>query len=205
MAGRQRRREMIHQLERRLAEWVETQPEDQTFDVADFACSWVASGNTMTQLADEISASMGFDISRDMVMRYLNEGRPDLSRRLEKARRDGAHGMVDQAIKTADNASTFSKEDLQKAKQQTDVRLWVAERWNKKELGRAPDTVITVNNNTLHLDALRARQLQRSSQEKRVLEPQLSYAPARLIDAGNSAQEQADDIADVISIEPSEG
>lgn len=201
MAGRQRRNEMIHQLERRLAKWAETQDEDQSYDVADYVCSWVRSGFTITKLTDELSEDMKWDISRDMLMRYLNEGRPDMARRLEKARQEGAHGMVDQAIKIVDSTPA-DKELIQKAKLQADTRMWTAERWNKKDLGRAPDTQIVINHNTLHLDAMRARQLQRAHQAERVLDQPGSYAPARLIEGADSSAESVDVIADVISIEP---
>jgi hypothetical protein len=200
MAGRQRRKEMAWELERRLAEWTQTQDEG-SYDVLDYACSWVASGHTLTKLTDEISETLKWDISRDMLMRYLKDGRPDAARRLEQARLDGAHGMVDQGIKIIDDASTADKEQLMKAKMQAEIRQWTAERWNRKELGRAPEVQITVNNNTLHIDAMRTRQVQLSNHEERVLEP--AQSRARLIDAKSLAHDE-DVIADVVSIESGE-
>lgn len=160
MAGRQRRKEMIHVLERRLALWLETQDEGKEYTVLDYVIDWVESGNTLTKLADEVSEVMKWDISRAMLTNYVTGGDPIVRRRLEKARLEGAHGAVDQAVKIIDAANTSDKEQLQKAKMQADARFWVAERWNRTDLGKAPDISVVVNSNTLHLDAMRMRAVQ---------------------------------------------
>jgi hypothetical protein len=191
---------MIHKLEQRLATWAETQPEDAQLTVLDYVVDWIESGNTLTQLADEVSKEMNFDISRALLTNYVVSLDPNGKRRLERARHEGAHGNVDQAIKILDNASP-DKEQLIKAKQRADVRLWTAERWNKRDLGRAPDVQITVNNNTLHLDAMRMRQAQLTRQQETVRA--LPPSDARLISV-ETTHPAEDDIADVIGIEPGE-
>jgi hypothetical protein len=201
MAGRQRRKEMIHQLERRLAAWTETQEEEKQYTVLDYVVDWVESGRTLLQLSNEVGEAMQWDISRAMLVNYVTAGDPILKRRLEKARLEGAHGAVDVATQIIDDAPTYDKEQLAKAKARADVRLWTAERWNKKELGKAADVQITVNNNTLHIDAMRVRQHQllASDHEERQLEAPASRA--RLISV-ETTQVAEDVIADVVSIEP---
>jgi hypothetical protein len=160
MAGRPRRTALLQCLERRTREWAETQ-DDGTYDMLDYAESWIAGGNTLTKLAAEISEDSKLEISRDMLKRVLAEGRKaEADRRLAEARIDGAHGLVEEAISIVDKASDADKDKLTHAKMKAETRLWAAERWNKKELGRAPDVAITINNNTLHLDALRVRQVE---------------------------------------------
>lgn len=167
---------MIHELERRTREWTETQDvELGELGHLDYAESFVASGGTMVRLADEISDAVGFEISRDMLKRYLAEGRRDeANKRLAEARHDGAHGLVEEAMRIVDDAPTGDKEQLAKAKMKAETRLWAAERWNRNDLGRSAEVSIVVNNNTLHLDAMRKRVVE---QEKSA--PALPLAHAR--------------------------
>jgi hypothetical protein len=197
MAGRPRRTAMIQALERRKNEWLETQ-EDDTLDVLDYAESWIASGKTLTRLSDEISDEVKFEISRDMLKRFLGEGRKaEADKRLAEARNDGAHGMVETAIKIVDDANTSDKEQLAKAKMKAETRLWAAERWNRKDMGKAPDVSVVINHNTLHLDALRVRQLQLAEQRNAL--PASDVARARLISPDRSVSEV--DVIDAV-IEP---
>lgn len=204
MAGRARRKEMIQILERRLRDWTETQPEDKEYSVLDYVCSWIESGFTLTMLADQISEEMKWDISRAMLTSYVtNEGDAAAKRRLEQARLAGAHGLNDQAIKIIDNASV-DKDSLTKAKMRADTRQWTAERWNRKDLGKAPDVAITVNNNTMHLDALRRRAFAQISPGQDESLPDRAQPRARLYRGAEESAQQPDDIADVIAIEPGE-
>jgi hypothetical protein len=189
---------MIQVLERMKNEWAQTQDvEPMTLTALDYAVSYVASGGTLTQLATDVSKALEWDISRDMLMRYLGEGQPDARRRFEDARSTGAHGLVEQAIQIADEANTSDKEHLAKAKMRADARLWTAERWNRKDMGKAPDVQITVNHNTLHLDALRVRQLQLAEQRNAL--PASEPVRARLI--GVETTQVSEDVIDAV-IEP---
>lgn len=204
MAGRQRRKHMIQILEKRLAQWSETQEEERVYTVLDYVVDWVESGKTLLSLSNEVGEEMEWDISRAMLVSYVTAGDPLLRRRLEQARQEGAHGAVDVATQIIDDASTMDKEKLMKAKMRADVRLWTAERWNKKDLGKAPDVLVNINHNTMHLDALRRRSIMAATSVVQEQE-QLATAPspARLISV-SSTQPAEDVIADVISIERGE-
>jgi hypothetical protein len=199
MAGRQRRVAMIQVLERMKNEWAQTlDAEPATLTALDYAVSYVASGGTLIQLAYDVSQALQWDISRDMLMRYLSEGREaEAKQRFENARSTGAHGLVEQAIKIADEANTSDKEQLTKAKMRADARLWTAERWNRKDMGKAPDVSVVINHNTLHLDALRVRQLQLAEQRNAL--PASEPTRARLISPDRSVSEV--DVIDAV-IEP---
>lgn len=202
MAGRPRRQALIIELEKRTREWAQTHDEEQAgiYDHLDYAESWIASGKTLTKLADDIGESVGFELSRDMLKRYLSEGRKDeANKRLAEARNDGAFGLVDQAMQLVDDANTSDKEKLTKAKMQAETRLWAAERYNKRDLGKAADVQINLNMNTLHLDALRVRELERE-QQKAV--PALDPSRARLI--GVEMTQPAEDVIEAVIL-PNEG
>lgn len=151
MSGQPKKRAMIAELTRRAAEELEDGEKH-----LEYVVQWVEAGKTITELAKDI----GVDCTPEMISRYLYKTWPDTAGvALAKARSQGAHGMVDRALEILDDAPTHDREHLTKAKMRADGRLWVAERWNKNELGRSPDTVVNINHNTLHLDAMRKRAL----------------------------------------------
>ena len=51
------------------------------------------------------------------------------------------------------------REQIAKAKLRVDTRLWAAERWNRDELGKAPEVALQLNINALHLDAMRVQRI----------------------------------------------
>lgn len=123
----------------------------------DYAVEWVASGKTVLDLAASLSAATGFDFLRESVSRYLHTF-PEAEQRLERARRRGAHGLVDQAVEIVDaTEGEESREAIASAKLRADTRLWVAERWDRDGLGQKPSATVNLTINTLHIDALRRR------------------------------------------------
>lgn len=123
----------------------------------DYAESWVASGRTILALADELSAAIGEKIMREVLSHYLNE-QENAETRLTRARARGAHAMVETAVQINDDGGE-TREELQHAKMRSDVRLWIAERWNRDELGARNGPQINVSIGALHLDALRVREV----------------------------------------------
>lgn len=164
MAGQPKKRAMIAELSRRALE-----------DLGDaeahleYVVDWVKSGKTVVELASSISARLGSeieiggeifrDINARMISKYLITKWPDTAgAALAAARREGAHGLVAEAMQIADDVKA-DREDIAKAKLRVDTRLWAAERWNRDELGKAPEVQLNVNLNSLHLDAMRVKQI----------------------------------------------
>jgi hypothetical protein len=124
-------------------------------EIVDFAELWVASGRTVYDLSQELAKELGYDISRELVSKVIN-GAPGAADRIAHARREGGHGLAEEALHLADNADA-QREELQKVKQRIDTRLWLAARWNRAELSDKPDVNINISLPGLHLEALRAR------------------------------------------------
>lgn len=157
MAGRPLRRAMIAEIERRARAHFEDEdlPQDQRASHLDYIVSWVQDGNTVLQLANEIAEKLSLPITSQQLGRYIRDF-PDGASRVQEARQQGAHSMVDQAIDIVDKAPA-DRDAVRKAQAQANVRTWVAERWNRKDLGAPKGPAIQVSINTMHLDALRRR------------------------------------------------
>lgn len=74
-----------------------------------------------------------------------------------KARKQGAHGLVEEAAEILENANPLFPGDVSKAREQAGHIRWMAERYNKDEFGGTPQVAVQLNIGALHLDALRAR------------------------------------------------
>lgn len=141
---------MIEELERRAREEFGDGPET----VLDYASHWVASGHTLTELADELSVALKTTIHRQTLSAYLNElGGPE---RLVQAREEGAHALIERSLIRA-RAVPENRDAIQKARLVIDTEQWLAGRWNKRELGEQKGANLTVLNlGQLHIEALRA-------------------------------------------------
>ncbi len=192
MAGKPKQKVLIRCL---LARAVEELEEDAT--TLDYVVSWIESGRTMIELSKALTEDAGEDITDRYVTRYLmNAYGDEYTGRVAAARRIGAFAMVDQAIDIVDEAPTFDKTSLAKAVARANVRQWTAERFNRKELGAPKDagtTNITIN--SLHIDALRARNAAKLTVEDGETGSG-GLAPARAFLIGEAAIE-ADDAVDV--------
>lgn len=158
----------------------------------DYAVDWIESGKTLRRLTEEMSDKTGHDFSRASVTRYLESLAPDAARRLDAARRKGAHGLVDDALEIVDaTEGEESREAIASAKLRADTRLWAAERWNRDDLGQRQTANVNVTVGVLHIDALRRR----STATAAIAEPSAPALPA--VDAedvtvGESAQGERD-------------
>lgn len=157
MAGRPLRRALIAEIEKRARAHFEDEdlPQDERASHLDYIISWVQDGNTVLQLANEVKESTGLPISSQQLGRYIRDF-PQGAERVQEARQQGAHSMVDQAIDIVDNAAP-ERDAVRKAQAQASVRTWVAERWNRKDLGAPKGPAVQISINTMHLDALRRR------------------------------------------------
>jgi hypothetical protein len=124
--------------------------------VLDYAEQWIASGKTILDLARDLATQMGEPISREIVSHYLNTFSEDAKQRIAAARIAGAHALAEEAKEIVDDAEV-SREGISHAKLRADTRFWIAERWNRDELGGAKGAQINVSIGQLHLDALRTR------------------------------------------------
>lgn len=154
---------MIDELERRTREEYEDEAEGGT--VLDYVVRWQESGQTLTALCLEISDKIGLEVNRGALTRYLGETFGDVADvRLERARRVGAHAIAEGNIDIVEDVSA-SKEAIARAKLQTDVRSWVAGKWNRADYGEPKAGVaVQVNLGSAFLDSLR-RQSERARLE----------------------------------------
>lgn len=174
MAGQPKRRAMIAELSKRSLEDL-----DDAGAHLEYVADWVKSGRTIVELANSISDSLHltetvgnelrnhtvYGINARMVSKYLVTTWPETATAaMAGARQEGAHGLVAEAMSIADEVSA-DREEIAKAKLRVDTRLWAAERWNRDELGKAPETVLNVNLNTLHLEAMREMMLRAPAKE----------------------------------------
>lgn len=182
---------MIEELGRMTREW------DESATVLEFLLDWTASGKRLTQLAQTINKRRDLPedtgVSRAMVSSYANSLAPDADRQLAAARKPGAHALTDESLDIADAAK--DKDSAAAARVQVGARQWLAERWNREDLGQQKAPLIQLNVNTMHLDALRRMTLSEGETDADpVMRARVSSEPDRLV----SATEDATDV----SIEP---
>jgi hypothetical protein len=143
---------MLAELERRT---LEDLGEEAT--VLDYVEEWQASGRTLYELVSELSKATGYEHRRDALVKYLSTRFGDAATaRLSRARARGAHALAETAKSQVDELQDVTREEIQLAKLKTDTAFWIAERWNREELGGARGPSVTVTVEHLHLDALRA-------------------------------------------------
>lgn len=186
MAGRPLRRAMIAEIERRARAHFEDgdEPQEKRESHLQYLIEWVQSGETILELANQIAEDLSQPITRQQLDRYVRELAPDAQAQLAAARTPGAHAMVDKAIDIVDSAPA-DRDAVRKAQAQANVRTWVAERWNRKDLGAPKGPAIQVSINTMHLDALRRR----ASASAHLTAPGLAALTAGSIEADYELEE----------------
>jgi len=137
--------------------------EDTEHTVLDYVCEWHASGKTMRALAAEITDDTGLEppLEGRAIQSYLFRAfdKREVQDRIADAREIGAHVMVEMAL---DDAETLTDKDQAPiVRVRNDARFWTAARYNKRELGDQKNIGVTINVQTLHLDALRQRNAER--------------------------------------------
>lgn len=188
MAGRPKRRAMIAELER-LAR------EDEQESVLAFVLEWTKSGRTMLQLAEKISEGIESEVMRGTLDTYVRTLAPDATEQLRDARKIGAHGMLEESIDVTDKAG--DKDQAAVARGKASSRQWAAERWNREEMGQPkPGAGLTININTLHLDALRARVIEEVTGGDEVMHARVQTVDAEVLELGEGESAIASAIAD---------
>lgn len=160
--GRPRRTAMVNTLQALTRDYFE----DDAHTPLDYAIAWTSRGRTMINLVQHINVAINgsteikpgqFEISRDMLMTYLKElGGPDVQARLVVARREGAHGMVEEGLQTLDDGE--DERDVTNANvRKLEARERIAAVWNKEFAKAGNNTSVFLSFGQLHLDALRSR------------------------------------------------
>lgn len=148
MAGRPKRRAMIAELERRARGLRDEWDEDREPTILDYVCVFVASGGTIAELARQIN------VKREVLSEYIHRSFPDAGQRLTEARRKSAYAFAEEAHEVA-KETPVDKMDAAAKRLQIQTKQWLAERFNRDELGaqRGPQVaILTVGD--LHLTAL---------------------------------------------------
>lgn len=151
LAGRPKQRALAAELEKRAREEI-----GDGATALDYVVAWVASGKTQLKLVEEISQIAGMEIMHATMAKWLRDKfGEDATIRLEAARRDGAHVMVEDARGIIEDADNSSREKLQHAKMKADIRTWIAGKYNRDHYGDNKSTNISISVGGLHLAALR--------------------------------------------------
>lgn len=152
MAGHERRRKV------RALLLAEAQRElGPNADALDYVTYRISNGTSMRELAAEVTAVLDFIVRSSLVEDAAVQGHEAgaATERIRKSRARGAGEMVEEAKTIIDNVAP-DRDAIAKAKAQSDVRQFIAARWNRAEWGEAPKQVTNVSIGSLHIDALRS-------------------------------------------------
>jgi hypothetical protein len=155
MAGRTKTRAARKELQRRA---IEELGENAT--PLDLICELTENGKTLTDIATEVSAALGYEVSRTLVRRAAFDGHSEeaAEQRLAQARARGAATLVEEGFAEA-QATPADKDQIAKQKLLNELRHYIAGVWNRQEYGQQRQAGVQVNIGTLHLDALRTTHL----------------------------------------------
>jgi hypothetical protein len=174
MAGQPLKAEAARMLNQRTAALFEGEVGK---DALDYVCAWLEDGDTILDLAREMTADKYPDLtlaeaadiihfSPNMIRRVLLDlwPREKVDMRLRDSRTVGAHAKVEQATHILDSVDAHTKEAVSLAKERANVRLWSAPRYNRSELGDTPKTQVNVqvNNGEAHVTAMLRRRTVRA-------------------------------------------
>jgi hypothetical protein len=155
VAGQPRRRAIAVELEIRARNTAD----DEGHTALDYVSEWVESGKTLTKLALELGEKTGFEISVPSILGYLRKefGGSLVDQRITNARKASGHTLAEEALQIVDDADDSDANTLRKAEMQANKRLWLAERFNRTELGNDKSVAVQINVGSMHIDALRSR------------------------------------------------
>ena len=136
---------------------------DEPASHLDFVVEWTESGRLIKDLLVLLSDAAGDEVGRAMLMRYLDENFPDVTRRLADARVEAAHALVEDAVDALENVGA-DRDQVARAKAQADMRQWLAGKWNRGAYGEPKAGVaVQINMGGAFLESLR-RQAERARQ-----------------------------------------
>lgn len=133
--------------------------EDTRSTVLDYVSEWIANGQTLKALAQDLSTELGFDLWAESLNRMLRRtfGEQAVDRALAEARMRASHGFAEESVEIVDQADDTSSAAVSKASSRARSRQWLASKWNRKDYGDEKGVSVNVSITSLHLDALRAQ------------------------------------------------
>jgi hypothetical protein len=140
-----------------------TQCEHEALDFAGDVAEWlterIANGDTVLQIADEMTRETGIEISRNVLMKALRQLVPHLDAVLSTARNDAAHAIIERRReKVEDLDGGSSKEEIAAERLKLSSDQWLSERLNKTDFGSQKGQVnLTVNLGELHRNVIEAK------------------------------------------------
>lgn len=152
MAGHERRRAVRRIL---LTEAQRELGNDAT--ALDYVCYRIENGGTLREMASEVTAVLGYIVRSSLVRAAAVEGHEAgaATERLKASRARGASELVEEAKEIIDNVAP-DRDAIAKAKAQSEVRTFIASRWDRENWGEAPRQVTNVSIGSLHIEALRS-------------------------------------------------
>ena len=109
----------------------------------------ISDGRPLHQVAERAG------VSRFTLAEWLDS--PDREQLYKRARAKSATVLAESTIQIADNGAAESAPDPARDKLRIQARQWLAARWDRHQYGDRQDTGVTINVQSLHLDALRRR------------------------------------------------
>lgn len=137
-----------------LMEELDTRARDTECDgPVDYAMAWLEEGGTLSSLALDIAATTGLPPMRATLDRILRKHDSEYEQKVTRARSIGALAMAENTLSIADTADEHNH---QVSRLRIQSRQWVAERFNKDQLGGNKGVSVSVTVGSLHLQALQA-------------------------------------------------
>lgn len=134
---------------------VELQRRAESEDVTelDYVESFLASGGTLVDLADDITrkSKPKTEVNREQVRKYVVALAPDASERIARARVHGGSALLEQSTPIADSATP---DDVQVAKLRIETRRFIAGVLDPS-IREQKGLSVHISAGSLHLDALR--------------------------------------------------
>lgn len=157
MAGHARTKALTCELERRTALTFDDWDATDSPSHLDYVCFRIEGGTTTKDLAAELSASLGFELSYAQMMHHLRKtfGNDATDAQIDSARARASHCLVEESKELVDGATPMT---IQVAAARAKQRNWMAERYNPQRFGQSKQTNVSISVTALHLDALRAQQ-----------------------------------------------
>lgn len=163
MAGHERRRKVRALL---LAEAArELGPNASALDYVVYRTE---NGATLRELAAEATAVLDFVVRSSFLREAALHSEQDVgaaTERLTSARARGASELVEEAKELIDNVAP-DRDAIAKAKAQSEVRTFIASRWDRPTWGEQKQQVTNVSIGSLHIEALRSHKRARLEQQQ---------------------------------------
>lgn len=132
----------------------------------------VADGQTMKSIAEGLGAYLVEgeirSVSRGMLYLWIDAGGAERKEAYKRSRLISAHSMADEATAILDGTDQvgITSSEVTSAVARANHRKWLASRYNREVYGETPAALINFNMGDLHLQALQAKGLPPSREQK---------------------------------------